>query len=667
MDTVLRRFASALALGLLSSCFSPGGNSTDTSSETGSSSSTSVTTGTGVVTTEGPTGEPTTESTTAPTTEPTSSSGPGTSTGTSGSSSSTTGAPESCSDGAQNGDETDLDCGGSCPACAGGLDCKVNGDCVTMACLDTVCLVEPECLSPESCPAATCFAPSCVDFACGEVLEPDGASCDDGQVCTADETCGNGVCKGTTPKPLALVDLPQEPGLGLYFDGAMPGDQAGFKVGDAGDFNGDGIRDIYVVGLKRVYVLFGGPTLATATLAKAAMGDGGMMIQVDVNNLKTLSVAAVGNVNDDDGKLADLIIGTEITGNLGAAYVVPGRADPAPIKLSMKPADVIRIAGIDNMTNSGFGAAVAGLGDIDNDGINDFAIAAPSYLVNALGVGAVFVVRGTNALADGKVQTYVMNGVAVRIEGPVGHKGFGVSIAGVGDFNKDGRRDLAVGQLEWSGSRGRAYVLYTPAMPTSFQLEAIPAASVGLAVSGSTMLSDHIGRAISGAGDFNDDGFADVIVGTGSNLKQVLVVYGGNYGAEVLAKDLVMIKRGSVISTAFTDFNNSAVGGGGDVNGDGVDDVVIGGPSGSTGQAYVVFGAKGDPFKRTVVELTAGKGGYAIAGAGLTSETGIDVDVIPSVNDDTLADVLLGARGFDLMANSNEGRVYLTYGGDCKG
>jgi len=114
-----------------------------------------------------------------------------------------------------------------------------------------------------------------------------------------------------------------------------------------------------------------------------------------------------------------------------------------------------------------------------------------------------------------------------------------------------------------------------------------------------------------------------------------------------------------------TDMIGPAVGGGGDVNGDLIDDVVFGAPnSGMNGMGYVVFGAKGDPVERKVADLVLGKGGFALAGPGPDTQTGTSVTLVPSVNADELADVFIGVPGYD---GNNEGRAYLVYGGKCEG
>ncbi|MBK9754586.1 MAG: hypothetical protein IPO88_13975 [Nannocystis sp.] len=199
MALALRRVASALTLAL-SACFNPSGNDSDTApaTDTGTAATSATETAdTGGPTSAGPTSVgPTSEPTTAVNTD----SGPPT--GTSDDPSvGTTAVPESCSDKQQNGDETDLDCGGSCPPCEADLGCVENGDCVSMACLGDKCLGDPACLDDAECNAAVCFMASCVDFAC--VDEPQtGPACDDGLVCTADESCDDGV----VPRLVAQAD-----------------------------------------------------------------------------------------------------------------------------------------------------------------------------------------------------------------------------------------------------------------------------------------------------------------------------------------------------------------------------------------------------------------------------------------------------------------------------
>ncbi len=109
---------------------------------------------------------------------------PDTSSSSTGDSSSSTGDPQGCEDGEQNGDETDIDCGGeTCQPCADGQVCQSNPDCITQNCIDQVCT-----------------APVCddgimngdeTDIDCGGSCEQ---KCNDGEGCKADEHCINNVC-----------------------------------------------------------------------------------------------------------------------------------------------------------------------------------------------------------------------------------------------------------------------------------------------------------------------------------------------------------------------------------------------------------------------------------------------------------------------------------------
>ncbi len=98
----------------------------------------------------------------------------------------TCGPSTTCVDGERNGDETDVDCGGACPACDDGEGCVVDADCVSMEC-DPGTMT---CLPPASCRDGVQNGEES-DVDCGGFLCP---SCDDGQGCDDDADCTSGVC-----------------------------------------------------------------------------------------------------------------------------------------------------------------------------------------------------------------------------------------------------------------------------------------------------------------------------------------------------------------------------------------------------------------------------------------------------------------------------------------
>lgn len=112
-------------------------------------------------------------------------------------SSGTTEAAPSCFDAAQNGDETDVDCGGACPGCDVGESCAGPDDCKSGLCGAGIC-VAPECIGDADCGALSgmCTKGVC-DLANNTcVTEPanEGQPCDDGDKCTLQDTCQAGQC-----------------------------------------------------------------------------------------------------------------------------------------------------------------------------------------------------------------------------------------------------------------------------------------------------------------------------------------------------------------------------------------------------------------------------------------------------------------------------------------
>eukprot|EP00820_Chromera_velia_P023665 Cvel_32215.t1-p1 / transcript=Cvel_32215.t1 / gene=Cvel_32215 / organism=Chromera_velia_CCMP2878 / gene_product=Fibrillin-1, putative / transcript_product=Fibrillin-1, putative / location=Cvel_scaffold4959:1-5802(-) / protein_length=870 / sequence_SO=supercontig / SO=protein_coding / is_pseudo=false len=265
----------------------------------------------------------------------------------------------------------------------------------------------------------------------------------------------------------------------------------------------------------------------------------------------------------------------------------------------------------------------------------------------------------------------------------------GVSVAAVGDFNGDGMADARVGSHLHDpggrGSAGEAYVVFGTNLGCgsfgSFQLSSLDGSN-GFILNG-VATHDNLGDSVASAGDINNDGIDDVMVGASSSDDNLLANYqkgaayilfgkdtatNGNFDSTIQVSSLDGSNGFKIPGNAQNDFCGSGVSGAGDVNGDGVDDVVVGAygadPEGrsSAGETYVIFGkrtATAGAFS-TELDLSSldGSNGFTVKGAASNDYSGYCVSGGVDVNGDGLADVLIGAYGKDF----SKGAAYVIYG-----
>ncbi len=477
---------------------------------------------------------------------------------------------------------------------------------------------------------------------------------------------------------------------GFKISGEKTGDRSGFSVSGAGDVNGDGFADVlvgnYVDGggtdPGAAYVVFGkgggfGANFNLATLN----GNNGFKIVGEPGGSAGFSVSDAGDVNGDG--FADVLIGAPNASpngaRSGAAFVIFGKGSRFAPTLTLAALDGtagFKLSG--EAANDLAGGAVSGIGDVNGDGFADFALRAEGADVPVNNSGATYVIFGKKAGFPANLNLAALNGAnGFKVIGVQGGAVTGRSVGGAGDLNGDGFADLLCGAsgLDLNGiESGGGFVIFGKAsgFAATFDLATLTGAS-GFRLLGAAA-GDQSGFAVSGGGDFNGDGLADLVVGApnASGTGAAYVVFGqvGGFGATLQLSALQGFSGHTgfrLTGAAAGDYSGYSVSDAGDVNGDGFGDVIIGakfaatsGPSGGPegGAAYVVFGrAAGFPADFNLAALD-GKIGFRIEGGAAGDRTGRSVSSAGDLNGDGFDDVLVGAN----YAVSSTGAAYVIFG-----
>ena len=374
----------------------------------------------------------------------------------------------------------------------------------------------------------------------------------------------------------------------LYtFHGDSADDAFGASVSGAGDVDGDGTPDLIIGAFNDENNGF------RSGSARVLSGSDGSVLynfDGDINDSFGASVGGAGDVNGD-GR-ADLIVGAPGNGIGSARTRVFSGSDGSLLY---------------NFDGDGsFGVSVSGAGDVNGDGRADLIIGTDNDDNNGSLSGSARVLSGS----DGSV--------LYNFDGDIAGDRFGISVSGAGDVNGDGRADLIVGAWGNGPARGKARVLSGSDGSVLYNFD------------GDSPF-ERFGTSVSGAGDVNGDGFPDLIVGAfnddnnGSTSGSARVLSGSD-GSVLYNFD------GRSVNGRF----GSSVSGAGDVNGDGFTDLIIGAPfehdNGSTfGSARVLSGSDGSIL-------------YAFNGDSAADQFGNSVSCAGDINGDGVDDFIVGAQ-----------------------
>ena len=240
-------------------------------------------------------------------------------------------------------------------------------------------------------------------------------------------------------------------------------------------------------------------------------------------------------------------------------------------------------------------------------------------------------------------------------------------VGSAGDVNGDGFDDFLIGGIfaspNGTGS-GTAYLVFGKAGGFTSPLELSSLnGSNGFAIRGAAA-SDALGASVSAAGDFNGDGFGDLIVGASTadaRAGAAYLIFGkvGPFAPALEVSALNGTDGFKLRGTATKGYAGNSVDSAGDVNGDGFDDVVIGAPGvktgavAQTGRAYVVFGRATSPGASLDLATLTGASGFTIAGVTSGARVGASVSG-GDVNGDGFSDVIASAKA--------SGRTYVVFG-----
>ncbi len=272
------------------------------------------------------------------------------------------------------------------------------------------------------------------------------------------------------------------------------------------------------------------------------------------------------------------------------------------------------------------GWSVAGGGDVDGDGLADLLVGAPGVASDTIeeNMGAAYLflgpISGTHPLSDA---TAILRGEAAGDR-------TGIAVAFAGDVNADGFADLLVGGNDTSGAdAGAAYLVLGP-VTGELGLELADAKLVG------ELDGDDAGEALSGAGDVNGDGYHDLLIGAYNAGEPVPT--GGAYlvRGPLSGESSLADADTRLLGESMSDSAGSALAGLGDVDGDGLDDLLVGARFHDDGVAYLLL----DP---PTGNLSLGSADAILLGVNNSERAGWAVAGPGDLDGDGLADLLVGA------------------------
>ena len=389
-------------------------------------------------------------------------------------------------------------------------------------------------------------------------------------------------------------------------------DYFGGSVANIGDLNGDGVEDIAVGAYKddeggddrgAIHIMFMNTdgSVDSSVEINDSTDNGPVLANNDYWGAK--GIANIGDLNNDG--VDDLAVGGAGASYRGAMNIMFMNTDGS----------VDSTVEINESTDNGptlkngdqFGGDIANIGDLNGDGVNDLAVGAHQDDMDENGDDSVATNRGAVHImfmnTDGSVDSTVTiddstdNGPTLEDQDR-----FGKSVENIGDLDGDGINDLAVGTyqadcVDCTGvDSGAVYIMY---MGTDGSVKSTVEINDSTANGPAIIAGDHFGASIANIGDLNNDGVNEIVVGARWDDDP-----NGSFVEHGAIHIMHMNKDGSIDKTVgiaratengpatlWQDYFGGSVANIGDLDGNGVNDLVVGAhqDGAAVGAVHILF------------------------------------------------------------------------------
>lgn len=393
-------------------------------------------------------------------------------------------------------------------------------------------------------------------------------------------------------------------------------------------------------------------------LADVASGIGGFAIVKDTSGDYTAALPA-GDTNGDG--LDDLLVGVSVYTS-GRLFVALGRPGNDAILITDLDAGVGGFEIHSESSDNSFAARPAG--DVNADGLDDIIIYnsyGPAHRTRS------YVVFGKTNLAEVQLSDVARGLGGFIIDGSLEV----LRAGGCGDFNGDGFDDVAVTQIRPGKVSSNVLVVFGKTDTDTVSLENLSGSGKGFRLTqGGAGLQANLSDGP--IGDVNGDGYDDLIFTRNSLIQSFTgrswVVFGRAGSSDI---DLTSAENGQggflIRGSAASGHDAKWAGGTGDVNGDGLDDILISAPDVeyngfASGRLYVVFG-RTITTPLNLLSIDGSQGGFVADGLASGDKFGDWIWEGGDINADGLSDILAGAfNGSIVGIGINVGKTYAIYG-----